>query len=98
MLLPLNVLQLVLYIALLALLGQGALHLLAGAARERNVFYRMLRTVGRPFARLVRVLAPARVADRHVPLLTFVVLLGAYLAVTFAKIALCLRFGMESCR
>lgn len=94
----LDVLQLVLYIALLALLGQGVLHLLAGAARERNVFYRMLRTVARPFTRLVRVLTPARVADGQVPLLTFVVLLGAYLAVSFGKIALCLRVGMESCR
>lgn len=94
----LNVLQLVLYIALLALLGQGALFLLAGAARERNVFYRMLRTVGRPFTRLVRVLAPARVPDRHVPLLTFLVLLGAYLAVTVEKIALCLRTGLQACR
>lgn len=98
MLLLLDVLQLVLYIALLALLGQGALHLLAGAARDRNVFYRMLRTMGRPFTRLVRALTPARVADRHVPLLTFVLLLGAYLAVTVAKIALCLRTGMQACR
>lgn len=98
MLLLLDVLQLVLYIALLGLLGQGALHLLAGAGRDRNVFYRVLRAVGRPFTRLVRASTPARVADRHVPLLTFVLLLGAYVAVTFWKIALCLRVGMQSCR
>jgi len=54
--------------------------------------------VGRPFARLVRAATPARVADRHVPLLTFALLLGAYVAVTFWKIALCLRVGMQSCR
>lgn len=94
----LNTLQLVLYIALLALLGQGALHLMAGASRERNVFYRVLRAVGRPFTRLVRVITPARMADRHVPWLTFAMLLGAYLGVTAAKIALCVSAGMHACR
>lgn len=94
----LNVLQLVLYIALLALLGQGALHLLAGAGRERNVFYRALRTVGQPFTRLVRRLMPARWADRHGPWLTFVVLLCAYAAVTLWKIRLCLSSGVQACR
>lgn len=94
----LNALQLVLYIALLALLGQGALKLLAGAGRERNMFYRVLRTVGQPFTRLVRRLTPARIADRHVPWLSFVVLLCAYVAVTLWKIALCLSSGMQVCR
>ena len=39
MLLFLNAAQLVLYIALLALLGQGVLFLLAGAKRDANFFY-----------------------------------------------------------
>ena len=94
----LNILQLVLYIALLALLGQGALHLLAGAARERNVFYRVLRTVGQPFTRLVRRLAPQRLADRHVPWFSFVVLLCAYTGVTLWKIVLCSSNSMQACR
>ena len=38
--------QLVLYIALLSLLGQGVLYLLAGARRDGNVFYRLLQAVG----------------------------------------------------
>lgn len=98
MLTLLNIAQLLLYIALLALAGQHVQHPLAGAGRERNVFYRLLQTVGSPCTRLVRKLTPARIADRHVPLLAFVLLLGAYAAVTFEKIALCMALGMQGCR
>lgn len=94
----LNALQLVLYIALLSLLGQGLLHVLAGARREGNVFYRLLRTVARPFTALVRLLAPPRVGDHQVPPLTFVLLTLAYAVVTFEKITLCVNVGMVGCR
>jgi hypothetical protein len=98
MLLALNAVQLVLYVALIALAGQGALYVLAGPRREANVFYQLLRIVGRPFTGLVRRLTPARVADRHVPVLTFALLALVYLVVTFEKINLCVRIGMEQCR
>jgi hypothetical protein len=38
------------------------------------------------------------VADRHVPVLTFALLALVYLVVTFEKINLCVRIGMEQCR
>lgn len=98
MLQALAIAQLVLYIALLALLGQGALHLLAGAGREGNVFYRLLRSVGGPFTWLVRRVTPKRLADRHVPVLTFGLLFAAYIAVTLERIALCVQAGMQGCR
>ena len=41
----LNIIQLVLYIALLALVGQGALHVLAGPRRDSNFFYRLLQVI-----------------------------------------------------
>jgi hypothetical protein len=94
----LNALQLVLYIALLALLGQGALHVLAGPRRESNAIYRLLRAVPWPFTAVVRALTPRRLADRHVPLLTFVLLVIAYGVVTFEKIDLCVSVGMVGCR
>ena len=47
-------LQLVLYIALLAMLGQGLLYLLAGAKRETNIFYQLLRIISKPATALVR--------------------------------------------
>ncbi|MEY3295030.1 MAG: hypothetical protein RLZZ451_1078, partial [Pseudomonadota bacterium] len=38
----LNLVQVVLYVALLALMGQGVLYVLAGAKRETNLFYTLL--------------------------------------------------------
>jgi cytochrome b561 len=90
--------QLILYIALLALLGQGLLYLLAGPKRETNFFYRMLEIVSRPFTKLVRKLTPARVADRHVPVVTFFLLIVVYAVVTFERVDLCVRIGVEQCK
>jgi hypothetical protein len=98
MLTALNLAQLVLYIALLALLGQGLLYVLAGAKRSTNLFYQLLQIVSKPFTLLVRKLTPAKVADRHVPVVTFFLLVIAYVVVTFEKIDLCVRSGMEGCR
>lgn len=98
MLTALNVAQLILYIALLALVGQGALYVLAGPKREQNVFYRLLQIVGKPFTLLVRRITPRQVADRHVPVVTFFLLLIVYAVVTFEKIQFCVRSGMELCR
>ena len=94
----LNIAQLVLYIALLALVGQGALYVLAGSKRERNIFYQLLQIVSKPFTLLVRKLTPKQVADRHVPLVTFFLLLIVYAVVTFEKIARCVEAGMEGSR
>jgi hypothetical protein len=94
----LNIAQLVLYIALLALAGQALLFVLAGANRDRNIFYQLLQIVSKPFTLLVRKLTPKQVADRHVPVVTFFLLLIAYAVVTFEKISLCVQAGMEACR
>lgn len=94
----LNISQLVLYIALLALVGQGVLFVLAGAKRDTNVFYGLLKIVSKPFTVLIRLLTPAKVADHHVPIVTFFVLLLAYAVVTFEKINLCVGSQMVGCR
>lgn len=94
----LNLLQLVLYIPLLALLGQGLLYLLAGARRETNFFYQLLQLLSKPFTLVVRRLTPAKVADEHVPVVTFFLVVIAYIVVTFEKIDLCVRIGLDACR
>jgi cytochrome b561 len=94
----LNIAQLVLYIALLALLGQGALYILAGPKRENNFFYQLLQILSKPFTLLVRKITPRQVADKHVPVVTFFLLLVIYAVVTFEKIGLCVESGMEGCR
>ena len=75
-----------------------ALYLLAGARRDGNFFYQLLQIVGRPFTRLVRRLTPRQVADRHVPVLNYLLLLLAYAVVTVERISLCVHSGMETCR
>lgn len=90
--------QLTLYIPLLALLGQGLLYVLAGARRDTNFFYQLLKLISKPFTLLVRRLTPARVGDHQVPFVTFFLLSVAYVVVTLERISLCLRAGMELCR
>ena len=94
----LNLLQLILYIPLLALAGQGALFVLAGPKRQSNFFYQLLQLISKPFTALVRRLTPAQVADRHVPIVTFCLLLVVYFVVTFERIDLCLKLGLEQCK
>lgn len=85
-------------IALLALLGQGVLALLSGAARDRNPFYRVLQLVGRPWLRVARKLSPRVVLDRHLPLVVFLLMLLVWLAATIAKVRICLQIGVALCQ
>lgn len=98
MLLLLSSLKLITEIALLALIGQGLVGLLAGPQREANPFYRLLQAVGRPFVVMARWISPRVVLDRHVPLVAFLGLALAWLLLTSAKIAHCVSIGIEACR
>ena len=90
--------QLVLYVPLLALLGQGVLYVLAGARRDSNFFYQLLKLISKPFTFIVRKITPRQVADRHVPVATFFLLLVVYAVVTLERIQLCVQIGVEQCR
>jgi hypothetical protein len=90
----LNLAQLILYIPLLALLGQGLLYVLAGARRDDNFFYQLLKLIAKPFTFVVRKLTPRKVADEHVPIVTFLLLLIVYFVVTFERINLCVTNNM----
>jgi hypothetical protein len=94
----LNLVQLILYIPLLALLGQGLLYVLAGPKRDSNVFYRLLQLLSKPFTVVVRKITPRQVADHQVPIVTFFLVVIAYAVVTFERIDLCMRVGLEQCR
>lgn len=101
MLIALNIVQLILYVALLALAGQGVLYVLAGAKREQNLFYTLLRVISKPFTVPVRKITPRQVADEHVPVVTFFLLLILYAIVTFERADLCVTsnmVGQPGCR
>lgn len=80
-------------IALLALLGQGLLAVLAGPQRDRNPFYLILKTVASPATRLVRAVAPRVILDQHIGFLTFFLLLLVEFALILAKLNLLAQQG-----
>jgi hypothetical protein len=97
-LLFISAVKLIAEIALMALVGQWVLGLMAGAKRESNVFYRALQVVASPFVRLARLLSPPIVLDRHVPIVAFLLLAFTWLFATLTRIDLCVQIGVEACR
>lgn len=99
MLTALNIAQVVLYVALLALLGQGVLYVLAGDKRENNFFYTALRVVSKPFTVPLRWVTPRQVADRHIPFVAFFLLLALSFAVFVERgFLMCEQLGYTDCR
>lgn len=98
MLFWLNAAQLVLYIGLLALLGQGVLYIIAGARRESNFVYQLFQVLNRPWVGAARWITPRQVAEQHVPVVAFCVMAVLYLAITLGKIEYCIGVGLEACR
>jgi hypothetical protein len=93
-----STIKLIAEIALLALLGQWLLGLLAGAKKQQNLFYQILQIMTRPFVSVARLLTPKLVLDRHVPLVAFFLLLFIWLGATIYKIQTCIQIGVELCK
>lgn len=89
-----SVLRTLVEVAGFALLGQGALALLAGKYREQNIFYRVLRIITGPVVRAVRFITPRFIIDAHVPVLTFFLLFWLWIMLAFAKRHLCGLHGL----
>jgi hypothetical protein len=98
MLLLVMAVKLVAEIALMALLSQWLLGLLAGAKRETNMFYKLLQVITRPFIKVTRMISPRFVLDRHVPLGAFLLLSVVWFVAVITKINLCLQLGPGACR
>ena len=98
MLLVVSSIKLIAEIALMAVVGQWLLGLLAGAKRESNFFYQTLGILTKPFVKGVRLMTPRVVIDRHIPLATCLLLALVWIAATAAKINLCLQAGVQTCQ
>lgn len=98
MLLMVLTVKLIAEIALMALLSQWLLGLLAGAKRETNLFYKLLQVITGPFIKVTRLISPRFVLDRHVPLGAFLLLSVVWFVAVIAKINLCLQIGPGACR
>lgn len=97
MLMLVSAVKLVAEIALLALIGQWILGLLAGARRDTNFFYQLLSIMTRPFVRGTRLITPRVVVDSHVPLVTFLLLAMTWIVATVARISICVQIGVQAC-
>ena len=80
----LGTIQLVVAIALMGLLGQGVLYILAGANREKNIFYQVVRIIPSPFVKLFRLLTPKVFPDRVMPFAAFCGLSAIFLWLALA--------------
>ena len=80
----LGTVQLVIAIALMALIAQGVLYILAGQEREKNLFYQIVRIVPSPFVKLTRLVTPKVFEDRVIPFATFCILSAIFLWLAFA--------------
>lgn len=80
-------------VALLALMAQGILYLFTGANRDNNVVYFIFKTITRPVFRVVRLVTPRIVLDRHLGFVVFLLLAMIEVALISAKIYLFLEAG-----
>jgi hypothetical protein len=63
------------------LLAQGGIYVLSFGTHERNPVYRAVRFLTSPLTRCVRLITPARVADRHLPIVAFLMLFWLWVLV-----------------
>ena len=98
MLLLISSIKMVAEIALMCILGQWVLGLLAGARREQNAVYRLFDILNSPAVKAARLMTPRLVLDRHMRLTAALMLSFIWLAALIFKIDLCLALGMQACR
>ena len=79
----LGMIQLIVSIAMMGLLGQGILYVLAGENRENNIFYKILKIIPSPFVKLFRLITPRVFPDRVIPFATFCGLAAIFLWLAF---------------
>jgi uncharacterized protein YggT (Ycf19 family) len=84
-LLILSVLRALVEVALLALLGQGAVALLAGARRQANPIYQLFAIITKPVLRVVRFITPKPIIDKHLPFVAFFLLFWLWIFLAWAK-------------
>lgn len=75
-------------VALMALIGQGALFILAGARRKENFAYTLLQTVTSPITKATRFITPRFIVDQHIGLVALFILLILEVLLIILKIRL----------
>ena len=90
-----TVLRSLIEVAMLMLLGRGALWIFGPKARRGNFFYDILTIGTMPFVRGTRAITPKFITTAYIPLLTFFLIVVTWLGLGIAKIAVCATHGVE---
>ena len=81
-----KILHTLVFVAMSALLGQGAVGLLSGARRATNPIYVLFQVITKPVVRFTRWLAPKVILDQHIPFVAFDTVSGASFSISRAMI------------
>jgi len=79
-------------------IGQGVLALFAGANRDRNFVYQLLRAVTNPMVKVARWVTPKFVADQHVPLVAFFIVFWLWIFFGIMKHQYCVQHSLACYR
>ena len=85
----LGVLRALVEVALLFLIGQGLLALLAGGRRHTNTIYKLFVLVTSPVIKAVRKISPPQIIDKHLPFVAFFVLFWCWIGLAWLKRMYC---------
>lgn len=69
----------------LLLLGQLLVYVLSFGRHENNPIYRLFRFLTSPVVKVVRRVTPGKVADRHVPVVSFLLLFWLWVLLIFVR-------------
>jgi hypothetical protein len=78
-------------VATVGMLGQGLLYVLAGKGREQNIVYKLFKIITSPVMKVTRLITPRIVLDRHIWLVSILLLGMIWLTLTVFKISLVLE-------
>ena len=92
-----SVLRALVEVALLALLGQGLLALLAGSRRHNNFVYRLFLVITQPVISFVRRITPKIILDKHLPFVAFFLMFWLWILLAWVKRELCVLNGLTGC-
>ena len=84
------ILKALMEVALLGLLGQGLLYLLAGNKRDQNVFYQMVKAVATPPMALAKLVSPPMFPPLWIGCVAVSLCAAAWVVATYYKICLSL--------
>lgn len=76
-------------VALLSLLGQGVLAILAGSGRAANPIYQLFQIVVGPVIKAIRFVLPRIIIDKHLPFVTFFLLFWLWIFLAYLKRLVC---------